>query len=562
MKKILVLLVAVFSLAICKAEVNKDSIVCLKFLGEKDVSGHEIQKYSAYEITKVDTIEKEIVYHFLYLNDKQLEVKLDDRISVDTISKEVLSLSEVLKESLKIKGSVLYASCPIAIGGGISVIVDDDLVFITESESKEIELPEETKEIEVALSDASKTFPNFIFHVSDLVVGAEAPNPNSVNVGVIIIGFLLLLILGIVFYFLLNRQIASIKQLLMKDEIVSENDNLKKENEEMKGKVESLKSQLKDFEDIKKQAGITQEWEDKYNKLDEAKKKADADLNDANKKLKELPVLRNKLGDALKWEEHYKVMKGEKEGKERELNNTKKLLDDEKIKSANWERKYEEALTIKDALRVDGIEKFVTNARDLLDKLVDGRQKVINFIYNLSSDDRHLLDYYIATFMYKVPLKEIERWAGIVEGLNINGYIKDPGYVKYLKGQKDEERESSLEKYFFEDLARPYVSPVLVTLEVLRTGNQMGLSSSYKEAGVIIEGIINSCYQLKIVVDYYRLFEPLKESQFKNIKTVNVPDFLKKVLPIETEKVLYVENYAVNSSFSNSTEETKISYTM
>ena len=377
-----------------------------------------------------------------------------------------------------------------------------------------------------------------------------------------IIGIVLIIILGIVLFFLLNRQMSDIKKLLRKDEVVAENEALKTELIELKDKVELQDKQLKEFEEVKKQAESAQNWENRYSELDEAKKKVDSELREASKKLKEMPALQNKLSLALQWKSKYDEMKGEKENKEAEIRKIQGQLDDERSTSSNWKKKYEDSLTIKDAVKVAGIEKFVIDARQLLDSLVKGRQSINDFVWSLSVEDRNKLDYYIAKFLTKVPIKEIERWAGIIEGLNINGYIKDSGYVKYIKGQNEEEREKSLEKYFFEDLARPYVSPVVVLLEVLRTANRIGLSKCYKDASEIIENIINSCYQLKVSVDYYKLFEPLKDSQFKNIKTIKIPESLDNILPSGTEKVLYVENYAVNSPFSNSTEESKLVYPM
>lgn len=232
---------------------------------------------------------------------------------------------------------------------------------------------------------------------------------------------------------------------------------------------------------------------------------------------------------------------------------------DAEIKSLHSEiENIKKTTSIVGAEKINGYEHFLSFSKHILESCTKAEQLCYNFKRNISAENQLKFEGYFCEFLLSRPTDQILSWNGVFSTLDLNGYAKIPQFSLYIKNMTDKEKVDFLNKQFFEDVVRPYVSSILVLLEQLRTSEAFGIENPIKQQFEnAINEILTLCKGEEISVDFHKLFEPLNSYETVEIADNLIPLSVEKNINIEQHDVLlFVKKYAVNSKVSDSKEKT------
>lgn len=210
------------------------------------------------------------------------------------------------------------------------------------------------------------------------------------------------------------------------------------------------------------------------------------------------------------------------------------------------------------AEKINGYEHFLSFSKHILESCTKAEQLCYNFKRNISAENQLKFEGYFCEFLLSRPTDQILSWNGVFSTLDLNGYAKIPQFSLYIKNKTDKEKVDFLNKQFFEDVVRPYVSCILVLLEQLRTTEAFGIANPLKQQFEnAINEILTLCKGEEISVDFHKLFEPINSYDTVEIADNLIPLSVEKNINTEQHDVLlFVKKYAVNSKASDSKEKT------
>lgn len=253
-----------------------------------------------------------------------------------------------------------------------------------------------------------------------------------------------------------------------------------------------------------------------------------------------------------------KKAKEQLEKDKKELNDAITQKNDEIKKHLSEIENIKKVTSIVGAEKINGYEHFLSFSKHILESCTKAEQLCYNFKRNISAENQLKFEGYFCEFLLSRPTNQILSWNGIFSTLDLNGYAKIPQFSLYIKNKTDKEKVDFLNKQFFEDVVRPYVSSILVLLEQLRTSEAFGIANPIKQQ---FENAINEililCKDEEISVDFHKLFEPINSYETVEIADNLIPLSVEKNINIEQHDVLlFVKKYAVNSKVSDSKEKT------
>lgn len=213
------------------------------------------------------------------------------------------------------------------------------------------------------------------------------------------------------------------------------------------------------------------------------------------------------------------------------------------------------------ALYVPDSNEFVISANKFLRNCRDAENSVMRFLSECTSSDSRVIKDFVVCYHVSRPSVAILRWSGIIATLELKSLLNDHDYCPMMQKLPENERINNLKKYFFEDVLRPYLSSILVLLEKCRKANEYGIGkdvSSYNFGGHI-NSIVTLAKEEKIDIDYRKLFEPVPTSGYDKLEVAtDIPSEYAEIMnKYPTDVVIYVYDYAINSSISSTSVKTK-----
>lgn len=214
---------------------------------------------------------------------------------------------------------------------------------------------------------------------------------------------------------------------------------------------------------------------------------------------------------------------------------------------------------IKGIVQILDCAKFVSFAKNIIDECVNAEDQIYQYWNTLTDVDQQKINYFLGKMQLAKTQVNFARWNGLIATLEIDGYVKNGDYIKYLTNLSNKDKLAFLEKRFFEDILRPYVGNVVLFMEQIRTIQKLGVKEVFKGN---LEGVINSictkCFEQGVTIDYRKLYEKVTEYDSLEIEE-SVPKAIQKAISnIEEEDILlYVDKYAVNLKSGEFIEKTR-----
>lgn len=210
-------------------------------------------------------------------------------------------------------------------------------------------------------------------------------------------------------------------------------------------------------------------------------------------------------------------------------------------------------------IQVHDYSTFVSFAKSVLAECVEAENIAMKYWGSIKSTEQQKLNYFVSKFHSAKPKVHFSKWNGLLATLDLNGYVKDEEYVKYMALISDKEKIPFLSKRFFEEVLRPYVGAVILFLEQIRTAPKIGVKAVCQDN---VEGLISSictrCLEQGVNIDYRKLYEKVSEYDSLEIDE-KVPVAITNIISNikEEEILLYVDRYAVNLKSGDLMEKTR-----
>lgn len=249
--------------------------------------------------------------------------------------------------------------------------------------------------------------------------------------------------------------------------------------------------------------------------------------------------------------------------KTRALEKTTQELSDAKTKITGLEEQVNDLKKKKDVKGVVQIldcAKFVSFAKNIIAECIIAENQIYQYWNTLTDTDQQKINFFLGKIQLAKTKVDFTRWNGLIATLEIDGYVKNEDYIKYLTNLSNKDKILFLEKRFFEDILRPYVGQIVLFMEQIRTIQKLGVKEVFK--GGNIEGMINSictkCFEQGVTIDYRKLYEKVTDYDSLEIEE-SVPKAIQKAISnIEEEDILlYVDKYAVNLKSGEFIEKTR-----
>lgn len=214
---------------------------------------------------------------------------------------------------------------------------------------------------------------------------------------------------------------------------------------------------------------------------------------------------------------------------------------------------------LKGVVQILDCAKFVSFAKNIIDECVNAECQIYQYWNTLTDVDQQKINYFLGKMQLAKTQVNFARWNGLIATLEIDGYVKNGDYIKYLTNLSNKDKLAFLEKRFFEDILRPYVGNVVLFMEQIRTIQKLGVKEVFKGN---LEGVINSictkCFEQGVTIDYRKLYEKVTDYDSLEIEE-SVPKAIQKAISnIEEEDILlYVDKYAVNLKSGEFIEKTR-----
>ena len=249
--------------------------------------------------------------------------------------------------------------------------------------------------------------------------------------------------------------------------------------------------------------------------------------------------------------------------KTRELESKAQELSDAKTKIQGLEEEVnilKKKTDIKGVVQVLDCAKFVNFAKNIMAECINAENQIYQYWSTLTDADQQKLNFFLGKIQLAKTKVNFAKWNGLIATLEVDGYVKDEDYVKYLTNLSNKDKIVFLEKRFFEDILRPYVGSVVLFMEQIRTIQKLGVKEVFKEGN--LEGMINSictkCFEQGVIIDYRKLYEKVTEYDSLEIEE-NIPKAIQKAISnIDEEDVLlYVDKFAVNLKSGELMEKTR-----
>jgi len=200
-------------------------------------------------------------------------------------------------------------------------------------------------------------------------------------------------------------------------------------------------------------------------------------------------------------------------------------------------------------IKLSGYDSFVRNAADLF-KIADSTEKEIaGYLNHLSQDDKAMVASFMSDYYTTRPVSDISEWIGIIAGLQINGLLKHSIKSSLQAETSEAKKIEILEKLFFDDIIRPYLSSLILFAERLRTAHYYGVQTT--APGTMperIKELINIAKSMKADIWYFPMFAT-SSLDFKKIaikEDKELSQKVKKTDGLDSNTIIDVKYYAVN----------------